>query len=63
VKLLKFLKRLRLRLVDIKGEGPENNVDAIASAGSLNTTPDTGGVAPMAPPNWVSSQQNDRPRH
>jgi hypothetical protein len=63
VKLRKFLKKLRMRPVDIKGEGPENNVDAIASAGSLHTTPSDAGVAPMAPTSWVPSQQDDRPRH
>jgi hypothetical protein len=41
----------------------DDNVDSIASAASLFTTPTSGGVAPMAPPNWVPSQQNDKPRH
>jgi hypothetical protein len=39
----------------------DDNVDSIASAASLFTTP--GGVAPGAPPNWVPSQQNDKPHH
>ena len=38
----------------------DDNVDSIASAQFLNTSPTA--VAPMAPPNWVPSQQ-DRPRH
>jgi len=38
----------------------DGNVDSIVSAESLLTTP---AVAPMAPPNWVPSQQDDRPRH
>jgi hypothetical protein len=43
------------RLVD------DDKVDSIASAESLFMTPD--GVAPMAPPNWVPSQQDDKPHH
>lgn len=39
----------------------DDNVDSLASGESLSLTP-TDGVAPMAPPNWVPSQQ-DRPRH
>jgi hypothetical protein len=48
---------------DSEGErsADDDNVDSIASAQSLNTSPTA--VAPMAPPNWVPSQQNDRPRH
>lgn len=41
----------------------DDNVDSLAFAASLFTTPATGGVAPGAPPNWVPSQQNDKPRH
>jgi hypothetical protein len=48
---------------DRERERPDDdNVDSLASAESLSLTP-TDGVAPMAPPNWVPSQQDDRPRH
>jgi len=40
----------------------EDNIDSLASGESMSLTP-TDGVAPMAPPNWVPSQQDDRPRH
>jgi len=64
VKLRELLRKFRLRPMEPgEGERSIDNVDAIASAGSLVTTPDTGGVAPMAPPKWVPSQQDDRPRH
>jgi len=39
----------------------DDNVDSLASAESLFAP--TSGVAPAAPPNWVPSQQDDRPRH
>jgi len=47
---------------DREKERPDDhNVDSIASAQSLSASPTA--VAPMAPPNWVPSQQNDRPHH
>jgi hypothetical protein len=61
-KLRQLLKKLRLRSVEPgEGERSVDNVDAIASAASLFTTP--GAVGPGAPTNWVPSQQDDRPRH
>jgi hypothetical protein len=62
VKLRKLLKRFRLRSVDLEGSDRQmDNVDATASGQSLLSGPSP--VAPMAPPNWVPSQQDERPRH
>jgi hypothetical protein len=62
MKLRQLLRKFRLRSVEAgEGERSMDNVDAIATAGSLYTTPTA--VAPMAPTNWVPSQQDDRPRH
>jgi hypothetical protein len=64
VKLRELLTRIGLRPLSGEGERPIDNVDALASAGSpghANTA--QGDVAAMAPPNWVPSQQDERPRH
>jgi hypothetical protein len=62
VKLREFWKKIRLRPVELEGGDRQiDNVDGVASAQSLFSTP--AAVAPMAPPNWVPSQQDERPRH
>jgi hypothetical protein len=59
VKLRAWLKRIRLRSLE-GSDRPVDNVDGAASSQSLYQP---GDVAPMAPPNWVPSQQDERPRH
>jgi hypothetical protein len=60
VKLRAWLKRIRLRPLE-GSDRPVDDVDGVASAQSLFSSPTP--VAPMAPPNWVPSQQDERPRH
>jgi hypothetical protein len=65
MKIRQLLAKLRLRSLEGEGKRPVGNVDAMASmAGQSHSTLDsTNGVARMAPPNWIPSQQDDRPRH
>ena len=60
MKLREWWKRIRLRPLE-GSDRPVDNVDGLASGQSAfnSATP----VAPGAPPNWVPSQQDERPRH
>jgi hypothetical protein len=60
VKIREFLKKIRLRALE-GSDRQVDNVDGVASAQSLFSSP--GPVGPGAPPNWVPSQQDERPRH
>jgi hypothetical protein len=62
VKLRELLKRMRLRPLQGEGERPIDNVDALTTGHALDTS-SGGGVPVSAPPNWVPSQQDERPRH
>ena len=71
MKLRELLRRidLSLRPPHVQEEGresnrPIDNVDAIATAGYAPYGFDSEGGGPQtAPPNWVPSQQDERPRH
>jgi hypothetical protein len=58
-----LLKRFRLRFLQVgEGERSVDNVDALTTMSHSVT--DQGGSIPVpAPPNWVPSQQDERPRH
>jgi hypothetical protein len=60
VKIRAWLKKLRLRPLE-GDDRPVDNVDGLASASSLFSSPV--GQVGVAPPNWVPSQQDERPRH
>jgi hypothetical protein len=64
VKLRELLKKIRLQSTPLEGgERRPDNVDGIATMAGAEMT-DVGGFgAVSAPPNWVPSQQDDRPRH
>jgi hypothetical protein len=63
MKLRQVLKNFRLRSVQLgEGERSVGNVDALTTM--THSGVDQGGNIPVtAPPNWVPSQQDDRPRH
>ena len=64
MKLRALLKRFRLRSLEGERDRPVDNVDPLAAAASPghgNTA--QGNVPELAPPNWVPSQQDERPRH
>jgi hypothetical protein len=62
MKLRELLKKIDLKLRPLEGDDrPVDNVDGVASAQSLFSSP--GPAGPGAPPNWVPSQQDERPRH
>ncbi|HET8556857.1 MAG TPA: hypothetical protein VFL58_06060 [Gaiellaceae bacterium] len=66
MKLRELLRRFRLPSLEI-GEGVragEDNVDALASGISPgHGDTGAGNVPALAPPNWVPSQQDERPLH
>jgi len=62
VKLRAWLKKIDLKLRPLEGtDKPVDDVDGLAAASSLFTS--AGPAGPGAPPNWVPSQQDERPRH
>lgn len=62
MRLRELLRRFRLRSLQGVGNRPIDNVDALTTMTHGPT--DSGGSMPVsAPPNWVPSQQDDRPRH
>ena len=62
MKLGEWWKKIRLRPLEGSERRPDN-VDGVATM-SGGQYVDSGSVGPTpAPPNWVPSQQNDRPRH
>jgi len=63
MKIRKLLKRFRLTSVQVgEGERPVDNVDALATTGAGPKGADlSSGIAPLAPTNWVPSQQDERP--
>jgi len=65
VKLREWLKKARLRLLGGTSDKPFDAVDAIAATTASQHSGFSPNVAPgaTAPPNWVPSQQDDRPRH
>jgi hypothetical protein len=64
VKLRAWLKKLDLKLRPLEmGDRPVDSVDGVSTM-SGGQYVDSGSVGPTpAPPNWVPSQQDDRPRH
>jgi hypothetical protein len=69
MKIRELLKRfdLWLRPAHVRGEHgegyrPVDNVDALTTV-TLTPGDPSGSVAATAPPNWVPSQQDDRPPH
>ena len=60
MKIREWWRKIRLRPLE-GGDRPVDNVEGLTSGQSLfsSVTP----VAPGAPPNWVPSQQDERPRH
>jgi hypothetical protein len=64
MRLRELLKRMRLRPLQGEGERPVDNVDALTTAVDHSLITSDGGGGPVAaPPNWVPSQQDERPRH
>jgi hypothetical protein len=64
VKLRELLRKFRLQPLEVGEDmrAGEDNVDALAvGAGHTQTGAST--VAPLAPTNWVPSQQDERPRY
>jgi len=60
MKIRAWLKQIRLRSL----EGDDRQVDNVQGLSSGQSLFNSGApVAPGAPPNWVPSQQDDRPRH
>ena len=64
MKIRAWLKKLRLQSTPLEGdERRPDNVDGLVTMAGPEIA-DLGGVGPgSAPPNWVPSQQDDRPRH
>jgi hypothetical protein len=64
VKIREWLKKLRLQPTPLEGgDRRPDNVDGLATM-SGGQYLDSGSVGPTpAPPNWVPSQQDERPRH
>jgi hypothetical protein len=68
VKLRELLKKidLSLRPPHVQGHVVEqsvDNVDALSTMSPLGGDPMESGGPASAPPNWVPSQQDERPRH
>jgi hypothetical protein len=63
VKLPEFLKKFRLRSVQV-GEDvrSQDNVDGLAATGHAQDVGDWG-AGPSAPVNWVPSQQDEKPEY
>ena len=62
MKVRSLLRKFRLRSLQGVGNRPIDSVDALATMTHSST--DSGGNMPVsAPPKWVASQQDDRPRH
>jgi hypothetical protein len=60
MKLRKLLEKLRLRSLEGEGRQPGSNVDGMTTM--THSATDQGGNIPVsAPPNWVPSQQDERP--
>jgi hypothetical protein len=60
MKLREWWRKLRLRPLE-GSDRPVDDVTALASGQSLFNS--AASVAQGAPPNWVPSQQDERPRH
>jgi hypothetical protein len=66
MKLPHLLRKLRLQSLEIGGDARagEDNVDALAAGISPgHGDVGAGDVPALAPPNWVPSQQDERPRY
>lgn len=65
MKLREWLNKARLRVMGGESDKPFDAVDARAATTAAEHGGFTPNVAPgaTAPPNWVPSQQDDRPRH
>jgi len=64
VKLRKLLKKLRLQPLQGPGDRPVDNVDGMATMAGPEGNAAESNVGPVPfPPNYVPSQQEDRPRH
>jgi hypothetical protein len=61
MKLRELLKKIHPRPQSGEGERPIDDVDALATMDGLLQTNDSMPVC--APPNWVPSQQDERPRN
>ncbi len=64
MKLGAWWKKIDLKLRPLQmGDRPVDNVDGTATMSGAQWV-DSGSVGPTpAPPNWVPSQQDERPRH
>jgi hypothetical protein len=65
MKLRHLLKKLPLQSLEVgeDARAGEDNVDVLAVGTAHTHAAGTGDVAPLAPPSWVPSQQDERPRH
>ena len=64
MKIRELLQTFRLRSLSGRGEGSADNVDALGAAGSTMHLGGTGGNVPYGatiPPDYVPSQQDERP--
>jgi hypothetical protein len=64
LKLRELLRKVDLKLRPLRvGGRSEDNIDALATAHGAEPENLGGFGDSLAPTNWVSSQQDDRPRH